>query len=62
MWSRKKSPFQVSYKEDDCFYEVASPLGVTVARFVSHKQAVEFVEQVLKGVVEDGPEETDTVS
>lgn len=61
MWSRKRSPFQVLYKKDDCFYEVVSPLGVTVARFVNKKQAVKFVEHILKGVVEDGPEKTDTV-
>jgi hypothetical protein len=65
MWSRswkKKSPFQIRYNSEDCFYEVVSPLELIVARFVKLKQAIEFVEQVLKGVVEDEPEETDTVS
>ncbi len=55
------SYFQIHYSHDDCFYEVVSPVGVVVTRFSTKDQAKEFIEQTLRGVVKDEPEE-DTLS
>ena len=51
------SYFQIHYSPKDYFYEVVSPIGVVVTRCVSKKQAQEFIEQTLRGIVEDEPEE-----
>jgi hypothetical protein len=53
------SHFEIHYSHDDCFYEVVSPLGVVVTRFISKDQAKQFIEQTLRGVVEDASEDED---
>lgn len=56
------SYFQIHYSPKDYFYEVVSPIGVVVTRCVSKKQAQEFIEQTLRGIVEDDQEpEEDTL-
>jgi hypothetical protein len=56
------SYFQIHYSHDDCFYEVVSPIGVVVTRCVSKEQAQEFIEQTLRGVIEEDEPEEDTLS
>lgn len=53
------SHFEINYSHDDRFYEVVSPLGVVVTRFVDKDQAKQFIEQTLRGVVEDASEDED---
>ena len=56
------SYFQIHYSHEDCFYEVVSPIGVVVTRCVSKEQAQEFIEQTLRGVIEEDEPEEDTLS
>ena len=53
------SHFEINYSHDDRFYEVVSPLGVVVTRFIDKDQAKQFIEQTLRGVVEDASEDED---
>ena len=53
------SHFEIKYRHAARFYEVVSPLGVVVTRFVDKDQAKQFIEQTLRGVVEDASEDED---